>query len=139
MIQRIQTLWLSLTAIVSLLTLKYSFFSGNISDASAGRKFVELTAVNNFFILLLTIAVAVISIISIFIYKNRKLQLRLVILATILGLVTITLYYIETKKYLEGNFVLTSVLSFTVPVFLVLAARGIYSDEKLIKNADRLR
>lgn len=139
MIQRIQTLWLSLTAIVSLLTLKYSFFSGNISDTATGRKFVELTAVNNFFILILTIAVAVISIISIFLYKNRKLQLRLVILATILGLVTISLYYFETKKFLEGNYVLTSVLSFTVPVFLVLAARGIYSDEKLIKNADRLR
>lgn len=142
MIQRIQTLWLSLTAIVSLLTLKFSFYSGNIADASttpAGKKWIELTGVNNFLILVLTVAVTVISLIVIFLYSNRKLQLRLVILTLLISLLNLYLYYAETKKFIEGNIVLTSVLSFIIPAFLILAARGIYADEKLIKNADRLR
>ena len=142
MIQRIQTLWLSLTAIVSLLTLKFSFYSGNIADTSltpAGKKFTELTGVYYFPILLLTVAITVTSLIVIFLYANRKLQLRLVILTLLISLLNLYLYYAETKKFIEGNVVLTSVLSFIIPVFLVLAARGIYADEKLIKSADRLR
>ena len=142
MIQRIQTLWLSLTAIVSLLTLKFSFYSGNIADTSvtpAGKKFIELTGVYFFPILILTVAITVISLIVIFLYANRKLQLRLVILTFLISLLNLYLYYAETKKFIEGNVVLTAVLSFIIPVFLILAARGIYADEKLIKNADRLR
>lgn len=141
MIQRIQTLWLAIVAVVSLLTLKFSFYGGNKADATlpAGKKWEELTAVNNFLILVLTIAVTVISLIIVFLYKNRKLQLRLTILTIVISVLNLYLYYTETKKFLEGNIVLTSVLSFIIPIFLVLAARGIYSDEKLIKNADRLR
>jgi Domain of unknown function (DUF4293) len=141
MIQRIQTLWLSLAAIVSLLTLKFSFYAGNVADTSvpAGKKWMELTGVNNFLILVLTVAITVISLIVIFLYKNRMLQLRLTILTIVISLLNLYLYFNETKKFAEGNILLTSVLSFIIPIFLVLAARGIYRDEKLIKSADRLR
>jgi len=141
MIQRIQTLWLALTAIVSMLTLKFPFYGGNIADTASpsGKKFLELTGVNNFLILVLTVAITVISLIVIFLYKNRKLQLRLVLLTLLFALLNLYFYYAEVKKFVEGNIVLTSVLSFTIPIFLILAARGIYLDEKLIKSADRLR
>lgn len=141
MIQRIQSVWLLLAALAALLTLKFSFFSGNKMDTAdpLAKKWVELTGVNNFLILILTVAVVVISLIIIFLYKNRPLQLRLTVLNILLSLLCLYLYYRETTKFTEGNLDLTAVIAFIIPIFLGLAMRGIYKDEKLIKNADRLR
>jgi hypothetical protein len=139
MIQRIQTLWLILAAFAALLTLKFSFFSGNKIGADLAKKWVELTATNNFIILVLTVAIAVISIIVIILYKDRKMQFRLTVLSFLLSIANIILYYSESKKFTEGNMDFTAVISMVVPVFLFLAARGIYKDDKLIKSADRLR
>jgi hypothetical protein len=77
--------------------------------------------------------------IDIFLYKNRKLQQRITILAIIVSLLNIFLYYEQTQKFVEGNYDLTAVLSLAIPVFLILAARGIYKDQKLVKSLDRLR
>lgn len=140
MIQRIQTLWLSLTAVIALLTLKFSIYSGNVLDAASGeKKYVELTAVNNFIILILTIAIATAAVISIFLYRDRKTQLRIAIVCLILSVGNLVLYMNQTKKYTEGNYNITALLYIAIPVLIVLAAMGIYKDEKLIKSADRLR
>lgn len=139
MIQRIQTLWLTLTALVALATLRFPFYTGNKTDSSLLKSFVELTAVNNFFILILTVAVAVISLVVIFLYKDRKMQMRLTLLSLFISLLNLYLYFNETNKFTEGKLALTSVLSFFIPIFLILSIRGIYKDDKLIKSADRLR
>ncbi len=139
MIQRIQTLWLTLASLVALATLRFAFYTGNKTDASLTKTFVELTAVNNFLLLILTVAVAVISLIVIFLYKDRKMQMRLTLLSLGISLLSIYLYFRETTKFTEGKLALTSVLTFFIPIFLVLAIRGIYKDDKLIKSADRLR
>jgi len=139
MIQRIQTLWLCLAAFAALLTLKFSFFSGNKVGDDLTKKWVELTATNNFIILVLTVAIAVISIIVIILYKDRKMQFRLTVISFLLSIANIILYYTESKKFTEGNMDFTALISIIVPVFLLFAARGIYKDDKLIKSADRLR
>lgn len=140
MIQRIQTLWLAITAVVALLTIKFSVFSGNMIDSTGLRKWVELNAATNFFILILTIGVAVTAGIVIFLYRDRKIQLRLSIIALIISLINLILYYNEVRKFSpEGNYDLTCLLALSIPVFLVLAIMGIYKDEKLIRSADRLR
>ncbi len=139
MIQRIQTLWLTLTALIALATLRFPFYTGNKTDANLTKTFVELTAVNNFFILILTVAVAVISLVVIFLYKDRKMQMRLTLLSLVISLLGLYLYFNEINKFTEGKLALTSVLSFFIPIFLILAIRGIYKDDKLIKSADRLR
>ncbi len=139
MIQRIQTLWLTLAAFAALLTLKFSFYSGNKADATVVKKWVELTAVTNFIILVLTVGVAVTAIIVIFLYKDRKMQFRLTLLSLVISVLNLILYYNETKKFIEGNFDFTALISLVIPVLLFFAARGIYRDNKLIKSADRLR
>src|SRR5882724_8967577 len=131
MLQRMQTIWLLLAAAGGILTLKYSFFSGNKIDTSQVKTFEYLTATSNMIILVLTIALVSGILIDIFLYKNRKLQLRITILAIIVSLLNIFLYYGQTKKFVEGNYDLTAVLSLVIPVLLVLAARGIYKDQKL--------
>jgi len=139
MIQRIQTLWLTLAAIAALLTLKFSFYSGNKTDATKVKKWIELTATTNFIILVLTVGIAVTAIIVIFLYKDRKMQFRLTLLSLAISILTLILYYNETKKFTEGNPDITALISLIIPVFLFFAARGIYKDDKLIKSADRLR
>lgn len=139
MIQRVQTLWLALAATLSLLTLKFSIYSGNQLDDKGIKKWVEVTAVNNFIILVFTIAVAVAALITIFLYKDRKSQMRISLVALLLSLANIFLYVNQTNKFVEGNYDLSAILTLAIPIILGLAIWGIYKDEKLIKSADRLR
>jgi len=133
-----QSIWLLLAAASAVLTLKFSFFSGNKVDNQV-KTFDYLTATSNILILIITIALVSGILIDIFLYKNRKLQLRITVLAIIVSLLNIFLYYRQTQKFVEGNYDLTAILSLVVPVLLILAARGIYKDQQLVKSLDRLR
>lgn len=137
MIQRIQSVWLLLAAICILLTIQLPFYSG-INDAAV--PYHELTAASGGFgILAVTLLVAVVAVVAIFLYKTRIAQLRLCVVAIIAELGLLFLYYQRTTAFTIGTFSLTSVLHLLVILFFVLAARGINADEKLIKNSDRLR
>ncbi|QNA45642.1 DUF4293 domain-containing protein [Lacibacter sediminis] len=135
MIQRIQTIWLLLAAAASFATLKLSFYSGNKDN----NLFEELTGSSHFLLMILSVAVGLLALITIFLYKNRKLQIRLSLLGIVLQLVALAVYFQQTKTYVQGSFTLTSVISFVIPIFFILAWLGIRKDEKLIKSMDRLR
>jgi hypothetical protein len=140
MLQRLQTVWLLLAAVLETATLRLSFFSGNKLDAATNQKtWIEFTAMENVFILILTIAVAVAALVAIFMYKDRKRQLLITLITTVVSVVCILLYFQQKTNFVEANLDLTSLTAFFVPVFLLLAARGIYKDEQLVKSADRLR
>ncbi len=140
MIQRIQTIWLLLASACSFATLAngISFFSGNklVENLS---KFVPLTARENVFILILTISVAVAALVSIFFFKDRKMQIKVVAAVLVLSIINIALYFLQTRNYIEGKMDLTAIVPFAVPVFLLLAINNIWKDEKLVKSVDRLR
>ena len=139
MIQRVQTLWLLAASLCAFLTLKFSFYSGNKIVNNNQKLFTYLTATENIFILILSVAVAIAALVIVFLYKDRKMQIRLTLANAALSLLIIFLYFGETKKFVEGNYDFTAFFPFLVPVFLFLAARGIYKDQKLIKSVDRLR
>jgi len=139
MLQRMQSVWLLLAALSAFLTIKFSFYSGNIETAGQPSSFQYLTAGFNILILILTIALVCIAAIDIFLYKNRKLQARLAILGILLSLLNIFLYFKQIPKFAIGNYDLTAILSFLIPVFFFLATRGIFKDQKLVKSLDRLR
>ncbi|RXK62577.1 DUF4293 family protein [Lacibacter luteus] len=136
MIQRIQTIWLLLAAAASFASLKLSFYSGK-KDAVLFEQLSGSTG--GFLLLVLTVAVALLAVVSIFLFKNRKLQMRLSLAGLVLQLAVLFLYIQKTAVFIEGNYTLTSVFSFVVPVFFLLAVLGIRKDEKLIKSMDRLR
>ncbi len=136
MIQRIQTIWLLLAAAASFGSLKLSFYSGKKDTVL----FEQLSgSTGGFLLLVLSVAVALLAVVSIFLFKNRKLQMRLALAGLLLQLVVLFLYIQQTALFIEGNYTLTSVFSFVVPVFFILAVLGIRKDEKLIKSMDRLR
>ena len=129
-----------LAAICSFLGFKLSFYSGNKLDATNVKSFQHLNALTGGTLLIVTTAFVLTAIlITIFLYKDRKMQMRALIGALVVSILNIYLYYSATQKFVEGNFDLTSLLSIAIPILLLLAGRNIYKDEKLVKSMDRLR
>jgi drug/metabolite transporter (DMT)-like permease len=139
MIQRIQTVWLFLVALCAAFTFKFPFYSGNIIGKDNLQRYEKLTASSNFLLLIFTVAIIGGAVAIIFLYKNRKQQLWLTIGAAALAIINIIIYFSQLKKYVSGNVSLAAVLVFAIPIFLLLAANGIWKDEKLVKSLDRLR
>jgi len=141
MIQRLQSVWLLLAAAAAFCSLKFSFYSGNKIAENQQKIFASLTAQSNLLLLILTAGVGITSLIAIFLYKNRKMQLRLVLVALLVSIINLVLYFSETKKFVpnEGAFDLTAIFAIFIPVLLFFAIRGIRRDEKLVKSLDRLR
>ncbi len=141
MIQRIQSVWLLLAGVAAFLTLKFSFYSGNIEPAGQPKKFDALTAQSNILLLILTVILGLVCLAAIFLYKDRKLQLRLLFLSLGISIIDLILYWNGTKKFVpgEGKFDLTAVIAIIIPVLLIMAIRGIYRDQKLVKSLERLR
>ena len=137
MIQRIQSIWLFLAAVCVFLTLKFSTYVGTNKDLIPSS---FLNGIATLPLIFVTLAIGILTLITIFLYKNRKLQLRLTILAVLLETGLIFLYYEEIQTFIgKGTFSITAILHVAVIVFLILAARGINSDNKLIKDSNRLR
>lgn len=139
MIQRIQTIWLLLASTAMVLTFKYPFYTGKkIVDT----KEIDYTvnASSNTIGLILTIAFVAITAITIFLFKNRKLQLKLSLLAVLISLINFYLLYNSTTN-VKGVYSLTAVLPVFVIGFAISALRCIWQDEKKIKelNSNRLR
>ncbi|HVM88574.1 MAG TPA: DUF4293 family protein [Puia sp.] len=141
MIQRIQSLWLLLAGALGLVSLKTSFYSGHRIKDAVPKPVVFLTGSYNILLIVCTTAFAIMAIICIFLFKNRKLQFRISVIALLLSLLSIALYFWQSQSFIasESSYDLTSIIPFAIPVILFLAARGIYKDEKLLKSMDRLR
>ena len=136
MIQRIQTIWLLLASVCAFLTLKFPFyFIGPHPDLPSD----QFNATTNMILLVLTSILGTLCLFTIFVFKQRKLQLWLTILALVISGLNIFLYFNYKKGFQGGGLALTSVFGFIIPVLLILTARGIYKDQKLIKSMDRLR
>ena len=148
MIQRVQTIWMILAAIAVFLTIKFSFYSGtlaiqngtdSVTMMATDGSYHLVTATDNFLILILTSALGTGIIINIFLFKQRSIQIRIIIAAILMECLIIFLYIKETEKFSQGNFNIWAILHILVIIFLIMASRGIYKDSKLIKESNRLR
>lgn len=148
MIQRVQTLWMLLAAVAVFLTIKFSFYSGTlilentanaVTTLATDGAYHVLRATDNFIILILTSALGTGIIINIFLFKNRSVQVKIIIGAILLECLIVFLYIRETNRYSQGNFNIWSALHIFIVLFLILAAKGVYKDSKLIKESNRLR
>ena len=138
MIQRQQSLWLLLSAVASFLSFKFPFYTGNILENNVSR-FEELNGGSNFFLLVLTGVSVLVAAVTIFMFKDRKTQSKLTFGGIIISIVLLVLYFSQLKKFSAGNFALTSVLVLAILVGYLMALRGIWKDEKLVKSLDKLR
>ncbi len=138
MIQRIQTIWLLLATTCVFLTMQFSTYVGNSKD---DLPMAFLNGKYNALFTIFTTAVGVATLISIFLFRNRRLQIKINVLAVFMQLGLISLYFFEIQKFIgKGAFALMgSLLHFIVIVSLLLSLKGILADNKIIKDSDRLR
>ncbi|MEP6844752.1 MAG: DUF4293 domain-containing protein [Panacibacter sp.] len=139
MIQRIQSVWLLFASACAFLTLKLSFYTG-IQLNDANRLLVPLNSTTTIPIVTTAVAVGIASLVTIFLYKDRKMQMKIVFATFAASILLIFLYFsYKNTNYAEGSYDITAPVVFLIPIFLLFAIRAIYKDEKLIKSADRLR
>ncbi|RYY45377.1 MAG: DUF4293 family protein [Chitinophagaceae bacterium] len=136
MLQRIQSIWLLLAAACAFLTFQFPFYTGTNAELIPSAVLYGRTTLP---IILITAAIGITSLICIFLYKNRKLQLRLTVFCIALEALLIFLYYNEVKTFTSGTYSLTALLQPCIVFFLFLAARGINHDSKIIRESNRFR
>ncbi len=140
MIQRIQSIWLLVAAAFAAAGFRLSFFSGNqLNPATQAKEWMEYTAAQNMLIMVATIAVSVASLVTVFMYKDRKRQMLVTIVTALISLVNIALYFHAKAGFVEANLDLGAIVNFAIPLLLMLAIRAMFKDEQLVKSADRLR
>lgn len=141
MIQRIQTVWLLLAAACGFGMIKVPLFSATLPDTSVR----DLIATESLLLYAIVILISVMALATIFLFKNRPLQLKLSIFGIIasIGIITLEVYEIgvfkTTYAITSGTYQWGGLLPIFMLIFFFLAARGIYKDQKLVKSLDRLR
>ena len=157
MLQRIQTIWL-LLASLALLSLFLFPYVSYIDLVGLGKMiFVtgEYGAVNNETVksegyilqVIVTIILALVPLFTIFQFKHRKLQLKLIygeialiclfavwLFVSATNTLSLINQHVNAQNIGVGFFLLPMTI-----IFLIMAIDGIRKDEKLIKSADRLR
>lgn len=133
MIQRIQSLWLLLAAVFDAITFRFPFFNGDWTKDTVPTP-VDLDADTTTPLLLVTVLTGALAFAAIFLFGNRKFQLKLVIAGLLLAIGMLVLYFLEMQNFTSGAIALSCVFHFAVAAFFIMAIRGIRKDEKLSKS-----
>ena len=152
MIQRIQSLfWLLSGVATGLMTFqpllkiesdgleKGLLFANEIQSAGAGESILSCTP-----LLILICVITLISVMTIFLFKKRMVQMRLTIYNMILmvGLIVLGYYYgHQGVNELDGSLKLATFTIMPIVSFIlsVLAWRGVRRDYLMLKAVDRIR
>ena len=136
MLQRIQTIYLLIAAIVSAGLI----FVFNLWTTKEG---VQLFAQQELMYFGLFLGSALLSFISIFMFKNRKSQFVLGRLNIILNFILLGLFVYQSLNLSGEANVSEKGIGILLPifsiVFIALANKAIKKDEDLVKSVDRLR
>ncbi len=154
MIQRIQSLFLLLSAVAVSMLFFFPLASYTVGDmtmrlgigekAGAGDLMAS-TLVTIWPLMIGAIIVIIISIAAIFLFRRRRQQMKVVMIAVFLNMILIIAAFITADR-LEvklnnslSNYEFGAFLPVASLVFLMLAFRNIKKDERLVRSADRLR
>jgi len=136
MIQRIQTLYLFLAAVISGgLIFVFHLWTNNEG--------AEVFAQVNYMYLALFLGSALLSLVSIFNFKHRKSQFVLGRLNILLNFILLGVFVYQSLKVSGEINVSEKGIGMLLPIFsivcLALANKAIKKDEDLVKSVDRLR
>lgn len=157
MIQRKQTIYLLLSIIAMVMTAVFPiakfygdfYYILNVFSFSAIPETVE-TALNFSFNLPLSalwLAIVALNAITIFLYKKRNTQVKLVNVSLAFLIAFIALIFFYYAPFIEKNFKVVAEYAKNIGIYMpiisficmLLANRGIKKDEELVKSLDRIR
>lgn len=148
MIQRKQTLFLLAVCIIAIVQFFLPFQKLTSAESVWPICLMpgcspDVIGSNIYIPIILNSLILVLSITTIFLYKNRKLQFKLANLLVLFNMFLIGLFFL--LSFIKGDQAGTISYSFGAflpivsAVFAFLAAHFIKKDEQLVRNADRIR
>lgn len=143
LIFRKQSLWLLLAGLLNAGVLVFDIYRVQTNGAAVTTT-TTLRAADNFPLLLMTLAVTVMPLAAIFLFKNRKRQLRIAGFGLIFTTTFITFMLSQVTKITPpppatGSYWIGAVLPVISMLFLIMAIIAIRKDDKLVRSTDRLR
>ena len=148
MLQRIQSIFLALASGASFSLFGVPFLGADSTASAASGLTVLNDGIFNLFdhvgLMVVAGAAGLLALVNIFLFKNRKLQIRLDTLFIVLQLVLVGLagFLVYADAQLAAGHILPKLgvaMPFLGVVFAFLATRNIKKDEALVRSADRLR
>ena len=153
MIQRIQSIYLLIVTIITSILFVTPLNILRLPNAEIKVSILGLFSVINsestlitplYPLLALTSIIIIIAFVSIFLFKNRKIQMRLSLYNSVLGLSLsfISIYFITQEaniNHTQISFSIGLLIPIIGAIFSFLAFRAINKDDKLIRSVDRIR
>jgi hypothetical protein len=150
MIQRVQTLYLLLVVILGTLLC---FFSPVEFLMPEGTEYISLRVFNKWPLAVMSVAIPLLALVAIFLFRRRLLQARLNIMNVIfcLGYYALVALYVafvmkgyepigeQTLAGAEWYLTVWAAIPLVNIVLTMMATRSILKDEALVRAADRLR
>jgi hypothetical protein len=145
MIQRKQSIWLLLATLLNAAV----FLGANFSIETRIQNVLQTnryTVLQHLPSTLFILAAIVLSLIAIFLFRKRPLQMKMSLIALLATMAYCFINWMRIKEIFANNkmisnysFGLASITPYFAIVFILLACLGIRKDEKLVKSLDRLR
>ena len=131
MIQRIQSIYLLVAAIaMTLISFKVPVYTLNES---------MFMAQDDTKMFILTIVGAIFSLLGLFMFKNRKFQMKLIRLTVLIEIIIgVRLFMLLNKFEVVLNNTLLFLMVFSL-IALIMAYRGVKKDDDLVRSVDRIR
>ena len=131
MIQRIQSIYLLVAAIaMTLISFKVPVYTLNES---------MFMAQDDTKMFILTIVGAIFSLLGLFMFKNRKFQMKLIRLTVLIEIIIgVRLFMLLNKFEVVLNNTLLFLMAFSL-IALIMAYRGVKKDDDLVRSVDRIR
>ena len=131
MIQRIQSIYLLVAAIsMSLISFKVTVYTLNET---------LFMAQDDTKMFILTIVGAIFSLLGLFMFKNRKFQMKLIRLTVLIQMIIgIRIFMLFNKFEVILNYSFLFLMTFTL-IALIMAYRGVKKDDDLVRSVDRIR
>jgi hypothetical protein len=136
MIQRAQSVWMFLAAAAVFTTLKLPFFAGMNPIDNILHNVIPH---DNIILEILTCSLGSLLLVNIFLFKHRNWQFKICMFAIFIECVDIFLLIREDNRLKDGNFTIWSALHLLILFFIIKASMGIYKDDRLIRESNRLR
>ena len=143
MVQRIQSVYLLLVAALSAALFFVTIYSVETAGTAAPAV-QEFKVPSNTIYLILNSIAGLMALVTIFLYKNRSMQIRLSNLNMLIICIFIgTVFYFADHSKADASSLVHYSIGCYFPliqlVFTFLAMRAIRKDEALVRSADRLR
>jgi glucan phosphoethanolaminetransferase (alkaline phosphatase superfamily) len=141
MIQRIQSLWLLISAALAAVYINFPVFKGVLMNSEIR----DIRIREHLLLLAVSVIAGLISFITIFMFKNRTRQKVLIIFNSLIcaGIFAAQYFIVEERKteisIAQGDWQLIALIPLFMIILLIFSYQNIRSDEKLLSSADRMR